>query len=90
MRTQTEALAGYSMADFAKQLSAIPSVAYPVIDRTGLAGVYSFSLNWSLKDDDGLPALPTAVEEQLGLKLTPSNAIIDVLVVSHMERPTAN
>jgi uncharacterized protein (TIGR03435 family) len=90
MRTQTELLAGFSMADFAKQLSSVPALTYPVVDKTGLAGIYSFNLNWSIKDDDGLPAMTTAVEEQLGLKLVPSKAVMDVLVVSHMERPTAN
>ena len=31
-----------------------------------------------------------ALEEQLGLKLVPSKGSVDVLVVAHMERPTAN
>jgi uncharacterized protein (TIGR03435 family) len=32
----------------------------------------------------------TALEEQLGLKLEPQTAPVDVLVIDHVERPTPN
>jgi uncharacterized protein (TIGR03435 family) len=34
------------------------------------------------------PPAFTAVEEQLGLKLVPGRALLQVLVVDHVERPT--
>jgi uncharacterized protein (TIGR03435 family) len=81
---------GISMPDFATYLSRVPAVRIPVIDRTWLTGIYSFDLNFTVRDDDGLPAISTALQEQLGLKLEPIKAPIEVLVVDHIERPTAN
>jgi uncharacterized protein (TIGR03435 family) len=89
-RTPGELPAGISMSQFARDLSSIPAVGGVVVDRTSLSGVYSFDLEWSIKDNDGLPAISTAVEEQLGLKLEATKAPIEMLVVSHIERPTAN
>ena len=36
------------------------------------------------------PDLFTAIQEQLGLKLKPQKAPVDVLVIQHMEKPSAN
>jgi uncharacterized protein (TIGR03435 family) len=66
----------------------------PVFDRTGLTGGYDFDLKWT----PGLGADPagnavsifTALQEQLGLKLESATAPLDVLVVDHVEHPTAN
>jgi bla regulator protein BlaR1 len=61
----------------------------PVLDRTGLEGVFDFILEY---DDNGAarPTLFTAVREQLGLRLRPSQAALDVLIIDHVERPTGN
>jgi uncharacterized protein (TIGR03435 family) len=81
---------GISMSRFATYLGGVPAVRIPVIDRTGLPGIYSFDLSFSVRDDDGLPGVSTALQEQLGLKLEPIKAPIEVLVVDHIERPKAN
>jgi uncharacterized protein (TIGR03435 family) len=39
---------------------------------------------------DSLPSLFTAIQEQLGLKLEPMKAPVDVLVIDHVEKPSAN
>jgi uncharacterized protein (TIGR03435 family) len=41
-------------------------------------------------DSDDRPSIFTAVQEQLGLKLEPGRAPIDVLVIDHIEKPSAN
>jgi uncharacterized protein (TIGR03435 family) len=82
--------AGVSMAAFATYLGGVPLVGRPVLDRTGLTGVYAFELNFSTSEGDDRPEMSTALQEQLGLKLEPVRAPIEVLVVDHIERPTAN
>jgi uncharacterized protein (TIGR03435 family) len=70
----------------------------PVIDKTGLQGDYSFTLHWvpdvnppiSPLDVFG-PAGSRAMEDQLGLRLEPIRANVEVLVIDHVERiPTEN
>ena len=39
---------------------------------------------------DAGPSVFTAIQEQLGLKLEPSKAIRDTLVIDRLERPTPN
>lgn len=66
-------------------------VGRPVVDRTGLTGMYDLRLEYS-----GSPASPadvsifTAVQEQLGLKLQPGRESMDVLVVDVALPPEAN
>lgn len=72
-----------------------------VIDRTGLAGKYDFSLKW-LPDvaasnaagalpapEMALPSLQAALQQQLGLKLESATGPVDVLVVDQAEKPAA-
>jgi uncharacterized protein (TIGR03435 family) len=63
----------------------------PVSDRTGLKGLFDISLDFSTDDNAAAPALPTALPEQLGLKLKPGKAVLDVIVIDHAEKvPTEN
>lgn len=65
---------------------------YQVVDRTGLAGAFDIDLKWTPEDDPGDgPSLFTAIQEQLGLRLEPGKAPVEVLVVDSAERvPTDN
>jgi uncharacterized protein (TIGR03435 family) len=76
-----------------------------VIDRTGLQGDFDIDLEWTPdqmpRTDAALPpdvprprpdgaSLVTALREQLGLRLQPSRALVEVLVIDRIEQPTAN
>jgi uncharacterized protein (TIGR03435 family) len=82
------------MDRLAIQLSSSPGVDRPVIDKTGLTGSYDYKLRWtfevgtSTSDTDSV-SIFTALQ-QLGLKLEPRKAPIEILVVDHAERPSAN
>jgi len=100
--TQATGLAAQAtpIADLAWLLS--QQLGTPVVDKTGLTGSYAFNLQWSTggsqpaKDGDTAPdAIPAssvsslmdAIHEQLGLRLEPQQAPMDVLVIDHIERP---
>jgi bla regulator protein blaR1 len=70
-----------------------------VVDQTGLTGAYDFTLTWSEQmaapnggEESGAdaPSLFTAVQEQLGLKLVPTKAPVEVIVIDHIEKPSEN
>ncbi len=73
-----------------------------VVDHTGLTGRFDFTLTWTPDDSAAAtagtaasgaaqgPSLFTAVQEQLGLKLEPAKAPVDVIVIDHLEKPAEN
>ncbi len=93
-----------TMGEFAKAMQYV--VDRPVVDQTGLAGRWDFLLKWTPDesqftsmgvkiqaagdDPNAPPPLFTAIQEQLGLKMEPVKAPVDVLVIDHVERPTEN
>jgi len=64
----------------------------PVVDRTGIEGGQMFELEWSGDgpNQSDAPSLFTAVQEQLGLKLDATRAVLEVLVIDNVQRPTEN
>ena len=61
-----------------------------VIDQTGLAGEYDFTLEWApgLNESAGGASLFTAVAEQLGLRLDAGKRPMEAIVIDRVERPT--
>jgi uncharacterized protein (TIGR03435 family) len=81
---------GMSVGEFAMRVFR-DTVDRPVIDRTGIAGLFDIHLEFSGVDADNLaPSIFTAVQEQLGLKLSPDKGPVEVFVIDHVERPSAN
>ena len=72
----------------------------PVIDATGLTDSFYYTIRsqfnpaaaflgrGAANDDPNLPALSTALDEQLGLKLESRRGPVEVLVIDSVERPT--
>ena len=82
-----------TMEKLAVQLS--NSAGRPVLDKTGLAGVYDYTLDWfpanRIPDPDSVvPSLFKAVQEQLGLRLESGTAPQVVIVIDSVERLTGN
>ena len=90
-----------SMGDFVSMLQRAV-LDRPVVDKTGLTGRYDFDLEWapdesqfngdvgSAAADANAAPLFTAIQQQLGLKLTATRGPVDALIVDKAERPSAN
>ena len=94
-----------TMEDFAHLMQSAV-LDRPVVDHTGLAGKWDFQLKWTPDDSqfggmgmrppppseaaDAPPPLFTAIQEQLGLKLESGKAQVEVMVIDHVEQPSAN
>lgn len=85
-----------TMKYLALQLSNSGGLGREVIDHTALTGTYDFTLYWASGNDGNAtpdsnePGLVTALREQLGLKLEPQRAPVEILVIDHAEKPSAN
>lgn len=69
----------------------------PVVDKTGLAGEYNYTLEFSPEglgrgvsaatpEEPDVASLVTAIQEQLGLKLEQAKGPVDVLVIDHAQK----
>jgi uncharacterized protein (TIGR03435 family) len=74
----------------------------PVLDGTNYTQKFTFKLQWAEEErpgraaspddapDTSRPSLFTAIQEQMGLKLVPQKAPVEVLVIDHVEKPSEN
>lgn len=69
----------------------------PVVNHTGLEGIFNLKLRWT--PEGARPpgggateeaSLFTAIQEQLGLRLRSQKAPVEILVIDHVEKPSAN
>lgn len=81
-----------TIADFATQLTQIRGIDFPVVDRTGIKGVYDITLKSaaSVVRESGGADLPILIQEQLGLKLVSTKEPVEVLVIDHFQKPSDN
>jgi uncharacterized protein (TIGR03435 family) len=87
--------AGFPLSQLLNPLSQL--VQRPIVDRTGLQGGFDYELRFvperlqaGASPDASGASIFTALQEQLGLKLEPVRAPVQVLVVDHVERPTSD
>lgn len=86
-----------SLESLVNRLSApVFKLGRPVVDETGIEGIYDFTLVWTpdgaVSDAaDSAPSILTASQEQLGLRLEPRKITAPALIVDRVERvPSAN
>lgn len=93
-----------TLDDFAKKLAIV--LGRPVVDKTGIAGMFDFPMTFSPDDstpgmpspgtrqgadaDQAAPSIFTALQEQLGLKLEQSKGPGESLVIDEVSRPSEN
>jgi uncharacterized protein (TIGR03435 family) len=89
---------GMTVAEFAARVFR-DTLDRPVIDRTSITGLFDIHLEFSGLEnsaapggaaDNTAPSVFTAVQEQLGLKLSPDRGPVEVLVIEHVKKPSAN
>jgi uncharacterized protein (TIGR03435 family) len=93
---------GVTMPELAEALTQELSreLGRDIIDKTEVKGRYDLTLKWTpdagaatdsaASSADSGPSIFTAVQEQLGLKLEPAKAPVQVLVIDHAEMPSEN
>lgn len=89
------------MENLARVLTA--SLSRPVIDRTGITGIFDIALESSPGDTIyqnsinqapagtvNLPSIFEVLEKETGLKLESTKAPVETLVIDRIERPSEN
>jgi uncharacterized protein (TIGR03435 family) len=91
-----------AMAEFVRMLSMV--LGRTVVDKTGFTDLFDLRLNFmpdeitaglpppppDAPNESKTPSILSALSEQLGLRLESTKGPVEVIVVDHIERPTAN
>jgi uncharacterized protein (TIGR03435 family) len=81
---------GISMADLVLLIPRVAAVGRPVLDRTGLAGTYEFTLEFASTQDQPGASIFSAIQEQLNLKLESAKVPMEVIVIDRVGKPSEN
>jgi uncharacterized protein (TIGR03435 family) len=92
---------GLDLDSFALAITRDGGFDGPVLNKTGLTGVFHIHLEFlssrrsgdagsTATDDPPFPSIFTAMQQQLGLKVEASNGPREFLVVDHLEKPSEN
>lgn len=88
---------GYPIGGLAAVLSQV--MGQTVVDKTGLAGKYEFTIPWTKSEvevttstptDDSGASIFTVLQDQLGLRLQQTKVPTEVIVIDHVEEPSPN
>ncbi len=84
---------GVSIDDLIKTVL-INTAGRPVINKTGITGLFDIHLEYSPDQNsdapDAAPSIFEALQQQLGLKLVPAKGPGEFLVTDRLERPSDN
>jgi uncharacterized protein (TIGR03435 family) len=92
-----------SIGELADYLSAVV-LSVPVVDQTGLSGLYDFTVRWTPDEsqfrgaggrgfyagDPNGPTIFQAFPEQLGLKLEAKRVPTDFILIDEVDQPSEN
>jgi len=90
---------GETLDTFCQMLSRL--LDSPVVNKTGITGKFDIQLEFAIdestprlvpgaSDEPAAPSVYTVIQQKLGLKLEPARGPRDVIVIDHVERPSAN
>jgi uncharacterized protein (TIGR03435 family) len=95
-----------TMAFIADSLTGAAHSGQAMVDKTGLTGTFDFTLEWTpdstsdaagplppgaeVSPDSNALTLQEALRDQLGIRLQPEKTAINVIVLDHIEHPSAN
>lgn len=95
----TKLVGRMTMAAFAKSIGSSVTLGFnrPVIDQTGLSGVFDMKITYTVEplgnqpsSEDFQVGFTQALKDQLGLKLESASGPVNEIVVDHVEEPSAN
>lgn len=90
LRGRLASAKGWEPWMIAATLATIPDVGRPVLDKTGLKGVFEFRLNYAAASNEDGPDIFRAIQDQLGLKLLSTKGPVEFVVLDRLEKPTEN
>jgi bla regulator protein BlaR1 len=88
-----------TLEDFVRSPLLTGPAGRQVVDQTRVKGTYDFALTWepqgiaavdAANTAGDAPSLFTAIQDQLGLRLAPAKAPVEVIVIDHVEPPSTN
>lgn len=62
-------------------------VGRPIVDKTGLTGIYNINFHWSTASPD---KISSDLQEQLGLALVPQEGLVETSVIDSVNLPTGS
>lgn len=85
----------------ASPMRVMADVSRPLVDQTGIQGNVDFTIEWGLAaqnvvqssefhPDESEPNFDEALSHQLGLKLVSGKGPVELFLIDHVERPSAN
>ena len=94
-------ISGLDLDSFALAITRDGGFDGPVLNKTGLTGVFHIHLEFlsngkpgdassAAADDPPFPSIFTAMQQQLGLKVEAGKGPREFLVVDHLEKPSEN